>query len=43
MVSGGGGAALGAEGEEALTNKGWVKTRRHDKQTKKGGYTHLGP
>jgi hypothetical protein len=27
----GGGAALGAEGEEALTNKGWVKTRRHDK------------
>jgi hypothetical protein len=23
---------LGAEGEEALTRKGWVKTRRHDKQ-----------
>ena len=31
MVSGGGGATLGAEGEEALTSKGWVKTRRHDK------------
>jgi hypothetical protein len=31
MVSDGGGAALGAEGEEALTSKGWVKTRRHDK------------
>jgi hypothetical protein len=38
MVSGGGGAALGAEGEEALTSKGWVKTNRHDKKTngKKG-------
>jgi hypothetical protein len=23
---------LGAEGKEALTSKGWVKTRRHDKQ-----------
>jgi hypothetical protein len=31
MVSGGGGVALGAEGEEALTSKEWVKTRRHDK------------
>jgi hypothetical protein len=31
VVRGGGGAALGAEGEEALTSKGWVKTRRHDK------------
>jgi hypothetical protein len=31
MVSGGGGATLGAEGEEILTSKGWVKTRRHDK------------
>jgi hypothetical protein len=28
---GGGGTTLGAEGEEALTNKGWVKTRPHDK------------
>jgi hypothetical protein len=24
-------AVDGAEGEEALTSKGWVKTRRHDK------------
>jgi hypothetical protein len=31
MVSGGGGATLGAEGEEYLTCKGWVKTHRHDK------------
>jgi hypothetical protein len=31
MVFGGGGAALGAEGEEALTSKEWVKTHRHDK------------
>jgi hypothetical protein len=30
MVSSGGGATLGAEGEEDLTNKGWVKTHRHD-------------
>jgi hypothetical protein len=30
-AGGGGGATLGAKGEEALTNKGWVKTRRHDK------------
>jgi hypothetical protein len=28
---GGGGTTLGAEGEEALTSKGWVKTNRHDK------------
>jgi hypothetical protein len=28
---GGGDTALGVEGEEALTDKGWVKTRRHDK------------
>jgi hypothetical protein len=35
---------LGAEGEEALTSKGWVKTRRHDKQINgKRGCTHLGP
>jgi hypothetical protein len=31
-AGGGGGTTLGAEGEEALTGKGWVKTRRHDKQ-----------
>jgi hypothetical protein len=31
-AGGGGGTTLGAEGEEALTSKGWVKTRRHDKQ-----------
>jgi hypothetical protein len=30
-IGGGGGATLGAEGEEALTSKGWVKIRRHDK------------
>jgi hypothetical protein len=30
-AEGGGGAALGVEGEEALMSKGWVKTRRHDK------------
>jgi hypothetical protein len=36
---------LGAEGEEALANNGWVKTRRHDKKTnqKERGFTHLGP
>jgi hypothetical protein len=28
---GGGGTTLGAEGEEALTSKGWVKTCRHVK------------
>jgi hypothetical protein len=27
----GGGATLGAEGEEALTSKVWVKTRRHNR------------
>jgi hypothetical protein len=39
------GKTLGAEGEEALTNNGWVKTRRHDKKTnqKERGFTHLGP
>jgi hypothetical protein len=44
-AGGGGGTALGAEGEEALTSKGWVKTHRHDKQTnqKERGSTHLGP
>jgi hypothetical protein len=43
-AGGGGGMALGAEGEEALTRKGWVKTRRHDKQINgKRGCTHLGP
>jgi hypothetical protein len=31
MVSGGGGTTLGAEGEEVLTSKGWVKTRRHNR------------
>jgi hypothetical protein len=31
-AGGGGGTTLGAEGEEALTSKGWVKTCRHDKQ-----------
>jgi hypothetical protein len=30
-TGGGGGTTLGVEGEEALTSKGWVKTRRHDK------------
>jgi hypothetical protein len=30
-AGGRGGVALGAEGEEALTSKGWVKTRRRDK------------
>jgi hypothetical protein len=44
MVSDGGGATLRAEGEEALTSKGWVKTHRHDKYTNgKRGYTYLGP
>jgi hypothetical protein len=28
---GGGGTTLGAEGEKALTSKGWVKTCRHVK------------
>jgi hypothetical protein len=30
-AGGGGGTTLGVEGEEALTSKGWVKTRQHDK------------
>jgi hypothetical protein len=30
-TGGGGGTTLGAEGEEALTSKGWVKTRRHNR------------
>jgi hypothetical protein len=30
-AGGGGGTTLGAEGEEALTSKGWVKTCRHIK------------
>jgi hypothetical protein len=30
-VTGGGGASLEAEEEEALTGKGWVKTCRHKK------------
>jgi hypothetical protein len=30
-AGGGGGATLRAEGEEALTSKGWVKTRRHNR------------
>jgi hypothetical protein len=35
---------LGAEGEEALANKGLLKTRRHDNYTHgKRGYTYLGP
>jgi hypothetical protein len=43
-AGGEGGTALGAEGEEALTSKGWVKTRLHDKQINgKRGCTHLGP
>jgi hypothetical protein len=44
-AGGGGGTTLGAEGEEALANNGWVKTRRHDKKTnqKERGFTHLGP
>ena len=41
MVSSGGGAALGAEGEEALANKGWVKTRRHDSYTRGKKRLHL--
>jgi hypothetical protein len=35
MVSGGGSAPLGAEGEEALASKGWVETRRYDNYTRK--------
>jgi hypothetical protein len=31
VAGGRGGAALGAEGEEALASKGWVKTRRHNR------------
>jgi hypothetical protein len=30
LVFGGGGVALGAEGEEALKHIRWVKTCRHD-------------
>jgi hypothetical protein len=30
-AGGGGGTTLGAEGEEALTSRGWVKTCRHVK------------
>jgi hypothetical protein len=30
-AEGGGGTTLGAEGEEAMTSKGWVKTRQHGK------------
>jgi hypothetical protein len=30
-AGGGGGTTLGAEGEEALTSKGWVKTCRHNR------------
>jgi hypothetical protein len=38
MVFGGGGTALEAEGEEALSSEGWVKTCQHDNYThgKKG-------
>jgi hypothetical protein len=39
MVPGGGGATLGAEGEEALKSKGWVKTHQHDKYTNEKGVT----
>jgi hypothetical protein len=44
-TEGGGCTTLGAEGEEALTNSGWVKTHRRDKKTnqKERGFTHLGP
>jgi hypothetical protein len=43
-TGGGGGTTLGVEGEEALINKGWVKTHRHDKQINgKRGCSHLGP
>jgi hypothetical protein len=44
-AGGGGGTTLGAEGEEALTSKGWVKTHRHDKQItgKKGVALTWGP
>jgi hypothetical protein len=34
MVSGGGGALLEAEGEEALASKGWVKTCRRNNYTR---------
>jgi hypothetical protein len=35
---------LGAEGEEALKNRLWVKTCRHDDQVqRKRDYTYLGP
>jgi hypothetical protein len=30
-AGGGGGVALGAEREEALTSKGWVRTHRHNR------------
>jgi hypothetical protein len=30
-AGGRGGTALEAEGEEALSSKGWVKTRRHNR------------
>jgi hypothetical protein len=45
MVSGGGGAPLGAEGEEALAGKGWFKTRRHNNYTtlQERSYTYFGP
>jgi hypothetical protein len=41
MVFGGGGTTLGAEGEEALANKGCVKTRRHDNCTRGKKGLHL--
>jgi hypothetical protein len=44
-AGGEGGTTLGAKGEEALINKGWVKARRHGKKTnqKERGFTLLGP
>jgi hypothetical protein len=35
VVPGGVGVPLGAEGEEALASKGWVKTCRHDNYIRK--------
>jgi hypothetical protein len=45
MVSDGGGAPLGVEGDEALAGKGWVKTRRHNNYTtlQERSYTYFGP
>jgi hypothetical protein len=45
VVPGGLGAPLGAEGEEALSGKGWVKTRWQNNYTtlQERSYTYFGP